>query len=390
MKSETQVATAPPSVINRRKPSGGFIAIALSALLAGCSSEAPPLTQQEVFPVKLVTLDEARAGGIKRYPGRVSASDHSELSFRVNGELRELLVKPGDVVEKDAVVARLDERDARTQLENAQSTFKLAESTFERMRISLKRQAISQARFDEAEAEYLSSKARLDFARDQHSYTVLRAPFTGVISQVPVEVYQVVSAGQPIVEVQRPGSIDVSFQMPEQDIRGIQPGRSRSVRDTQQTLAWVTFPERPEKTYPAAYKEHDSNASNGSLSYEVTVTLPEPTDITVLAGMSAAVLIDYGALTQSTQKAWLVPASALSVRDEAPEETIVWRYLRHEDAEHEESGAVEPVSVEPGLKTSAGILVQGALEVGDRIVVAGTQAMQENLKVRPWIKAGGL
>ncbi|HAC26768.1 MAG TPA: efflux RND transporter periplasmic adaptor subunit, partial [Marinobacter hydrocarbonoclasticus] len=360
-------------------------------LVMGCSAEAPPLTQQTVYPVKLMTLEQAQSGTLNQYPGRVSASDHSELSFRVGGELTELAVKAGDTVEKGEVVARLDDRDARTRLENARSNFNLAQATFERMRISLERQAISQARFDEAEAEYLSARAQLASAEDQLSYTVLKAPFDGVISRVPVDVFQVVSAQQAIAELQRPGSIDVSFQMPEQQVRRLQPQRSRNVRANGNTIAWVQFPELPDKRYAASYKEHDSNASQGSLSYEVTVTLPEPEDITVLSGMSATVLLDYGTLAGESAPSWLIPTAALVTPDAEPGTSVVWRYVAAADGENgDNTGSVEPVDVEPGKKMNDGVLVRGELSPGDRIVVAGAHRMNRDRSVRPWEKEGGL
>lgn len=358
--------------------------------LAGCSAEAPPLSKQTIHPVKLVTLDAARVSGLKQYPGKVAASEHSELSFRVGGELIRLTVKAGDTVEQGEVVARLDERDAQVQLENAQSSFNLAEATFERMRISLERNAISQARFDEAEAQYLSAKAELSRARDQLSYTSLKAPFSGVISRIPVEVYQVVGAQQTIVELQRPGSIDVTFQMPEQDIRQVRPERAESARESADPMAWVSFSERPDQRYEASYKEHDSHATRGSLSYEVTVTLPAPEDTTVLSGMSASVLLDFNALTGGENAFWLVPAGAITAAESNPDEAVVWRYVSKAEDEGEEIGQVEPVAVTPGAKTSEGVLLKGQIEAGDRIVSAGAHLMSEGRKVRPWVKEGGL
>jgi len=367
----------------------GSFAAAL-VLLAGCSAEAPPLTKQTIHPVKLVTLDTKRVSGLKQYPGQVAASEHSELSFRVGGELVRLNVKAGDSVEKGEVVARLDERDAQAQLENAQSSFNLAEATYERMRISLERNAISRARFDEAEAQFLSAKAQLSRAQDQLSYTKLKAPFSGVISRVPAEVFQVVGAQQPIVELQRPGSIDVTFQMPEQDIRQVRPDRAQSARESAEPLAWVTFAERPDHRYEASYKEHDSSAAKGSLSYEVTVTLPAPEDTTILSGMSASVLLDFNTLTGGDDASWLVPAGAISAAGSNPDKAVVWRYVSNTDEGSEEIGQVEPVVVIPGAKTSAGVLLKGDLQAGDRIVTAGSHLMSEGRQVRPWVKEGGL
>ncbi|MEC7432421.1 MAG: efflux RND transporter periplasmic adaptor subunit, partial [Pseudomonadota bacterium] len=171
----------------------------------------------------------------------------------------------------------------------------------------------------------------------------------------------------------------------------LQPQRSRNVRANGNTIAWVQFPELPDKRYAASYKEHDSNASQGSLSYEVTVTLPEPEDITVLSGMSATVLLDYGTLAGESAPSWLIPTAALVTPDAEPGTSVVWRYVAAADGENgDNTGSVEPVDVEPGKKMNDGVLVRGELSPGDRIVVAGAHRMNRDRSVRPWEKEGGL
>ncbi|MBN8412012.1 MULTISPECIES: efflux RND transporter periplasmic adaptor subunit [Halomonas] len=374
-------------ILRRRSLVATLLAV---VVIAGCEADQPPLTQQQVHPVKLVALDAKRQGMLMRYPGQVQASERSELSFRVGGELRELAVQPGDEVEAGDLIARLDDRDAESQLASARSSYSLAEATYERMRISLERGAISRSRFDEARAEYLSAQAQLKQAQDQVSYTELTAPFSGVIASVPVDNYQVVTAQQTIAELQQPGSIDVTFQLPEQQVRRINDERAQAVQDGDEAVVWVTFAENQQQRYPARYKEHDSSVSQGSLSYEVTLTLPEPEDITVLSGMSATVLLDMSALTGDSRDPWRVPVAAVTTRESAPEQPVVWRFVPDDPAAAEGPGKVEAVPVTPGPITTRGMLIEGELEAGDRLVAAGAERMQEGRQVRPWIKEEGL
>lgn len=361
----------------------------LVSLLTACGEATPPLAQQQTHPVKLVTLDVAREAGLQRYPGVVLASERSALSFRIGGELAELSVSAGDEVRAGDQVARLDDRDARSQLANARSSHELAAATHERMRVSLDRGAISRSRYDQARAQFLSAQASLAQAEDRLSYTVLRAPFDGVIAQVPVDNYQVVGAQQTIAELQQPGSIDVSFQMPEQQVRQIDEQRADAVRASGTDVAWIEFAQHG-KRYPADYREHDSSVSEGSLSYEITLTLPEPEDITVLSGMSTTVLLDMQALTQEQKHAWRVPISALTTRDGQPDQPVVWRYVADDPEDPQSPGRVEAVAVTPSGLSSRGVLIEGDLAVGDRLVAAGVQALKEGLRVQPWIKEPGL
>ena len=99
-----------------------FAGLVLALGLAACSEEEAPLEKQKVHPVKLLSLSDEGGGVIQRYPGVVEASERSNLSFRIGGELRELKVQAGQEVEKGELIARLDDRDARSELNNARSS----------------------------------------------------------------------------------------------------------------------------------------------------------------------------------------------------------------------------------------------------------------------------
>ncbi|WP_458525590.1 efflux RND transporter periplasmic adaptor subunit [Onishia taeanensis] len=367
--------------------------VPLSLALAGCDEGPAPLSKQQVHPVKLVTLAEDRGGMLKRYPAVVQASERSDLAFRIGGELEALLVQSGERVSEGQPIARLDDRDASSQLASARSSFDLAKATFERMRYSVERGAISRARFDEARAEFLSAEASLAQARDRLDHTELAAPFAGVIAKVPVENFQVVSAQQTIATLHKPGRIDVRFQLPEQQVRRISREAAEAGQESPTPVAWVRFG-ADEARYPARYKEHDTSVSEGSLSYGVTLALPEPDDLTVLSGMSATVVLDMARLTGAADDHWRVPVGAVVTRDSAPDRPVVWRYVPDAEGEASEGGGergrVEAVPVATGTLTEAGLLVRGPLAAGDRLVAAGAQQMSSERRVRPWVQEEGL
>ncbi len=365
-------------------PALGMVLVSLMGLSACEDAPAPPkpITSTPVTLYKVQHSDET----IAKFPGQVEASEYSDLSFRVGGKLQALLVKAGEEVKENQVIARLDDRDAKAQLANLQSQFDMASATFERMQASVDKGAVSRSEFDEAKASFLSAKANLTNAQDQLSYTELRAPFAGIISSVPVENYQVIASQQTIAELYMPGAIDVSFQLPEQKMRMIDRSRAKANRSTE--IAWVTFSGMPEKRYVAMYKDHESTTRQGELSYEVTITLPEPDDINVLAGMSATVLLDMSKLIESDAKLWLVPFGAVVTDNQQPDKAIVWRFKP--DSENALKGTVEAVDVMISRGISRGLLVEGPLNDDDKIVAAGAHLVKQGQHVTQWVKEGGL
>ena len=353
--------------------------------LSACEEAPTPPKSVSSTPVTLYKVQHSDET-IAKFPGQVEAAEYSNLSFRIGGKLQELKVKAGEEVKENQLIARLDDRDAKAQLATAQSQFDVSSAMFERMEASVEKGAVSRSTFDEAKANFLAAKASLTNAQDQLSYTELRAPFAGLIASVPVENYQVIVPQQTIAELHMPGAIDVTFQLPEQKMRMIDRSRARENRTSE--MAWVSFSGMPDKRYAAMYKDHESTTRQGELSYEVTITLPEPDDINVLAGMSATVLLDMSKLIESNAKLWLVPFGAVVTDNADPDKAIVWRF-KPSDSDATK-GTVEAVEVMITRGISNGLLVEGPLNDDDKIVAAGAHLVKEGQAVTEWTKEGGL
>ncbi|HIQ21619.1 MAG TPA: biotin/lipoyl-binding protein [Planctomycetes bacterium] len=77
---------------------------------AGCG-EPPAEPEPPVRPVKIHVIGSLEPEAIIEYPGTIRAHQTAEMGFEVVGRVAEFLVREGDRVEKDAVLARLDPRD---------------------------------------------------------------------------------------------------------------------------------------------------------------------------------------------------------------------------------------------------------------------------------------
>ena len=349
-------------------------------VLMGCEQ---PQAQPEVSarPVKLLTLEAANASSLRQFPARVEASVRSNLSFRMAGELLELNVSPGQRVSEGDVIARIDDRNAQSELDSARSRLELAQAMLERMRYTLERGAVSQAQFDESQSEWRAARAIFEQAEEQLTHTQLRAPYDGVIAQVPVDNRQIVQVQETVAVIQQPGQLDVVFHLPEQIVQRL--SRGEQGRPLGDELAYEVRFGNSDKPYLAQLASYTTQASAQSLAYEIKLTLPQPEDITLLDGMSANVRLDLSTLqTLGDAPLWQLPPDAVSYLGGDPDQAQVWRFLAPE--------SVEAVPVEVGRLTSNGLDVSGALEAGDRIVAAGAHRLTAESQVTPWEKEQGL
>jgi len=348
-------------------------------VLMGCEK---PQAQSEIpaRPVKLMTLETENATALRQFPARVEASTRSNLSFRMAGELLEINVSPGQQVNKGDVIARIDDHNAQSALDSARSRLELAKAMLERMRYTLERGAVSQTQFDEAESEWRAARATFEQAEEQVTHTLLRAPYDGVIAQVPVDNRQFVQVQETVAVIQQPGQLDVVFHLPEQIVQRMPRNNGRPFSDA---LEYEVRFSNSDKPYPAQLASYTTQASAQSLAYEIKLTLPQPDDITLLDGMSANVRLDLSGLnSEHVKPLWDLPADAVSYSGDDPNQAQVWRYVSPE--------RVEAVPVEVGRLTSRGLEVSGELKAGDRIVAVGAHRLTADLKVTPWEKEQGL
>lgn len=338
-------------------------------MTSGCTADSVEVAPPVIRPVKLLTITDVNAGSIRAFPAKVAATKQANLAFRVSGHLVELSLVEGQQVNKGDVLARLDSRDAQNALLNREADYELAAADFTRKGELLRRELISAAEYDLAKAQLKSSKANLANAKDQLSYTELKAPYDGTIAKIDMDNFQMVQANQGLLVLQKNSDIDVVIQVPE----------SLASRVTQFNphtafIPQVRFATNPEKAYPISLKEHATQITQGTQSYEVVFTLPRPQTMTVLPGMSAEVSLDVSVSEQSQITA-VVPASAVVKRD-VDGQHIVWVF-------GEDLGSVKQRIVTIGNVTTHGIEIIKGVNVGDQVVVAGVQYLSEDLAVKP-------
>ncbi len=342
--------------------------LSLAMPLGGCGSETAEEEREPIVrPVKLLTLTEASGIETSRYPAVVSAGRFGELSFQVGGLIEELAVVDAQEVNAGDVIARLDQRDFRSNLASAESQFRSAEDEFQRAeRLSLQ-DAIARSALQQRESQRDVARAQLDTAEKALEDTVLRAPFKGVIAQVPVRERETVVAGQLIAALMDTDVLEVTIDLPARMI-------ARSLETGQQD-AVVILEAAPDSRIPAQFKEADLLADTVSQTYGVTFTFEPPDNLVILPGMSATVELTGSSATAGaagTRKS--VPISAISSDGTS---TYVWVV-----DENSMTVSRREVTVADGVGEFA--VVTEGLATGDTIATAGASFLADGMQIRAW------
>lgn len=200
------------------KRTTGVSALLLTAVvLAGCKGKsenanaenAPQDSAVEISPanVTMVVQEEIRSGPI--ISGALLPRREATIRAEIGGSLLQTFAEKGQRVPAGAVLARIDDsaiRDsylsAKSGVSSAQNAAELAQRNLERSQKLAAAGAISDRDLEQArltamtaQSQAADAAARFSAAQKQLSNTQVRAPFSGVISDRPVNAGDVVAPG---------------------------------------------------------------------------------------------------------------------------------------------------------------------------------------------------
>jgi len=342
----------------------------LPLLLTACTEEAP-LPPPESRPVKTMLVGGVTAGDFRQFPGVVDAIQKADLSFRVQGKLNKILVREGDLVKKDQLLASLDTTDYQIVLNDRKASYATATANFDRAKKLVAKDAISKVEHDKIRAEYFTAKANLETAEQDLIYTSLKATFPGYIAKRHVENFEEVRRKQKVFTLQDTSELEVKIDVPEtlmiQLRRAIEPGKVKSP----EREMYAVFDQIKDIKFPLSVKEISTTADVNTRTFQATLKMEQPEGHNVLPGMTATVFAEVFASEGGDSMSVVLPLSA--VVSDADKNPTVWIV-------DDNTMTVNSKPVKAGEMTNNSILISG-LDLGERVVIAGAAFMREGMKV---------
>lgn len=284
---------------------GGLV---LSTGLLGCRKEDRAAEAPQ--PVRVMVVKPESASSTFAYTGTVRARYESDIGFRVGGKIVERLVNVGDSIAAGQVLARLDVTDLRLTIEAneaelaaARSNQQQAAAAERRAKDLLDRGHVAMAVYDQRRAALDEAQGRLDraernlsLARNQAAYATLQADHAGIVMQLPVEIGQVVAAGQLVVRLARDGEREAVVAIPESRLAAIRQAST-------EVELWAATAKR---RYAATLREISPQADPATRTYQARFSILQA-DPAVAMGMTATVIASAGNANAIVR----VPSSAI-------------------------------------------------------------------------------
>ena len=160
------------------------------------------------------------------FQGTVKTMKNINVYPEMPGQLLEVLVVEGQKVEKDQVLARIDDGGLLAQLAQAKSQLLLAETVFNRQERLWSQNIGSEIQFLQAKTQFESAEKAVDALSLQAEKSIVRAPFDGTVDQIFKEPGTIVAPGMgsELFRVVNIDEVYVEVDVPETHITSISEG----------------------------------------------------------------------------------------------------------------------------------------------------------------------
>ena len=228
--------------------------------------------------------------------GRTEADRHVAITARGSGVLTDLRVKRGTAVKQGDIVAILSDEAREAQVVQAQAMVTQKRTELEAKRGLIQSGTLPRLQLVDLEAQLKSAEAALASAEAERDRGIVRAPWSGVIQDIAVEVGQAAFsfAGRELAVLVALDPMLAVAEVAERKLAGIKVGEPAEVR-------LVTG-----ESATGRIRFVSKTASQTTRTYRVEIELPNA-DGRIPDGITAEVIVP-----QSAVMATRVPRSALT------------------------------------------------------------------------------
>ena len=359
-------------ITNKRRVLPSLACAAVAVLLAGCKPAAPPAAPPQAMPVMVAPVTFSPVPNTDTYVATIKSRRSSTMQPQVDGNLTKIFVKSGDAVKAGQVLMRIDPLKQAAAVQSQQGTEAQKKALYDYDKIELDRQrqlfqagVVSRDAFDQAtqayqnaKGDYESNVALTGTQKQQLGYYEIRAPFAGVVGDIPVHVGDYVSPTTVLTTVDENADLEAYIYIPTERVGQIRTGLPVEILDTsgkvlaKSTISFVS-----------------PQVDNGLQSILAKAEIPRTAELLRNQQLVKA------RITWSTAPAPVIPVLAVSL--------VGGQSFVFVAAQHGNGYIAHQVPVTLGETVGNTYPVLAGLKPGEKVITSGLQFLQEGAPVKP-------
>jgi len=179
--------------------------------------------KQEVPAMRIITLTLTPRRLVDKInlPAQIDPYEEVWVKAEVPGQVIDVLVKEGQMVKKDQVLMKLDDRDYRTRLARIEANYKLAKLNHERTKTLVEKKIAAPTKLDEIGAQLKDLTAQRDEATVALSRTSITTPLSSLLNEISARMGDYIGVGDPVAQILEIDTVKVTVGVPESDVAAI-------------------------------------------------------------------------------------------------------------------------------------------------------------------------
>jgi RND family efflux transporter MFP subunit len=295
--------------------------VAIAVGVGSCSNASKENSSSKTAPITVVVgYPYSDQSSNIEVSGKVEAKQVANISTKLMGYITKIYVKVGDHVGQGQLLASIESQDiqakraqAQAMIAEAEAAYINAEKDYERFLQLYNQQSASTKELENMRLQYTSAKSRLEAAKQVRNeasamltYTQLRAPFAGIVTQKLADQGSMASPGMPILTVEQGGVFQIKAILPENSIGNIKQGNPVTV-----SIKSIN------KTFKAKIDELSTSSLYSGGQYEMLINVPSSEKSNLFSGQYANVTIEGKSATVNQQaNLILIPESSIVRKDQ--------------------------------------------------------------------------
>ncbi|HEX6802872.1 MAG TPA: efflux RND transporter periplasmic adaptor subunit [Terriglobales bacterium] len=256
---------------------------------------------------------------------------------------RQQLFEQGALPRKDLDQAGVDLTNARNQYEIA------------RKKLDAMNAGVTQQSYKSAKGQLESAQGKYDAAEAQLSYSEIRSPINGVVTERPLYPGEMATAGTPLMTIVDASQLTARAHVPQAEAAALKVGDPAEV-----SLPGVDTP------FPGKVSVVSPALDPNSTTVEVWVQLKNPR-----GQLKPGSAVQLSMVVRSLPGALTVPSEALLT---APDGTTSVMVAGSDGRAHQRD-------VKAGIREGTRVQIVSGLQAGERIVASGAYGLPDNSKI---------
>ncbi|MEP1097322.1 MAG: efflux RND transporter periplasmic adaptor subunit [Cyclobacteriaceae bacterium] len=336
------------------------ILIALSA----CDNDDSTIDTEIKIPVSVISLKKQSISRFIETTGTVYSSKEAVMKSELAGTYK-LQTNPktgrpyalGDFVKQNQVLIKLEDKEYENnlQLEGKKLNLELSENNLNKQKSLHEKGGVTLTELKNASIEFVNAKYSFENAEIQMAKMSIRAPFDGVIVELPYQTDGVkIELGKDLFKIMKFDRLLLDIKLPEKHLNEIE--KNQQVQITNYNVALDTLSGRISQIAPVIDPETRTFQSVLEINNERLLLRP---------GM----FIKAAILSEKRNNTIVIPKETVISRQSGK---VVFTV---------ENGIASEKSIKTGLENQDNIEVIDGLKINDRLVIAGFETLRNKSKV---------